>query len=52
MIRLFGGAVIGLVLACAALAGCGMVQRTEPHASQDVIDAIYAGMKHAQERPS
>jgi hypothetical protein len=37
-------------LITATLAGCSAFQRTEPRASQDVLDAIYDGMKRAQER--
>ena len=44
-------AALALLLVGALLAGCALFQR-EPHASQDVLDAIYAGIKRAQERPS
>ena len=30
---------------------CQVVERTEPHASKDVLDAILAGMKRAHEKP-
>ena len=29
--------------------GCALFQPGEPHASRDVLDAIYAGMKRAQQ---
>ena len=45
-------AALALLLAATLLAGCELFQRTEPHASQDVLDAILDGMKRAQERPS
>lgn len=43
---------IGLLLAVLVLAlqGCQPFERTEPRASQDVLDAIYAGIKRAQQR--
>lgn len=40
-----------LVVLILALQGCQLFERTEPRASQDVLDAIYAGMKRAQQRP-
>lgn len=45
--------VLGCLFATGALAtSCSLFQRTETHASDDVLDAIYAGMKKAQDHPS
>lgn len=41
-----------LILAGLVLLGCQLFERTAPHASQDVLDAIYAGMKRAPNHPS
>jgi hypothetical protein len=41
-----------LVLIGLTLLGCQLFERTEPRASPDVLDAIYAGIKRAQQRPS
>ena len=46
--RLVGAAVLLVGL---ALLGCQVLEPTEPHASKDVLDAIYAGMKRAQDHP-
>jgi len=44
---------IGLVLLGfgLGLVGCQLFEPTEPRASKAVLDAIYAGMKRAQEHP-
>ena len=47
--RRAGIVLLGLGL---TVLGCQLLERTEPHASLDVLDAIYAGMKRAQQRPS
>ena len=44
------GAALALAVIAAALAGCALFERTEVRASPDVLDAIYDGMKRAQER--
>jgi hypothetical protein len=46
--RRLGLALLGLGL---GLLGCQLLEPTEPHASRDVLDAIYAGIKRAQEQP-
>jgi hypothetical protein len=46
--RRVGLVLLGLGL---SLLGCQLFERTEPQASTDVLDAIYAGMKRAQEHP-
>jgi hypothetical protein len=40
-----------ILVAIGMLGSCELLQRTEPQASRDVLDAIYAGMKRAQDRP-
>ncbi len=40
-----------VLVAIGMLGSCELFQRTEPQASHDVLDAIYAGMKRAQDRP-
>jgi hypothetical protein len=47
--RRLGAALIVLGV---ALLGCQLFERTEPQASQDVLDAIYDGIKRAQQHPS
>jgi len=45
-------AVLALALLAGALpVGCALFRPGEPHASRDVLDAIYDGMKRAQEPP-
>jgi hypothetical protein len=41
--------LMALVLFSALLESCALFPRTEPRASQDVLDAIYDGMRRAQE---
>ncbi len=40
-----------ILVALGMLASCELFQRTEPQTSRDVLDAIYAGMKRAQDHP-
>jgi hypothetical protein len=40
-----------VLVAIGMLGSCEIFQRTEPQASRDVLDAIYAGMKRAQNHP-
>jgi hypothetical protein len=42
-------ALIVALLAGALPIGCALFQPGEPHASRDVLDAIYDGMKRAQQ---
>lgn len=41
-----------LILAALILLGCQLFDRPAPHASQDVLDAITAGMQRAPHHPS
>jgi hypothetical protein len=43
-----GAAVLVVV---GMLGSCELLQRGEPQASRDVLDAIYAGMKRAPDHP-
>jgi hypothetical protein len=43
------GVALTLAVTGAVLAGCALFERSEPHASQDVIDAIYDGIRRAHE---
>ena len=38
-----------ILVAIGMLGSCELFQRTEPQASHDVLDAIYAGMKRVQD---
>lgn len=44
-----GGA--GLLVLAALLASCQLLPPREPSASDDVLEALYAGMKRAQDHP-
>ncbi len=44
-------AALALALVAGALTDCALFPRTEPHASRDVLDAIYDGMRKAQQTP-
>jgi hypothetical protein len=41
-----------MLMLAALLGGCELFQPGEPHASRDVLDALYAGMKRAQDNPA
>jgi hypothetical protein len=40
-----------VLVAIGMLASCELFQRTEPQTSRDVLDAILAGIKRAQDHP-
>jgi hypothetical protein len=44
-----GAALLALAV---LLGGCELFQPGEPRASRDVLDALYAGMKRAQDNPT
>jgi hypothetical protein len=41
----------GLLALAALLASCQLLPAREPSASDDVLEALYAGMKRAQDHP-
>lgn len=44
--------LVGLFATGTLATSCTLFQRTETHASDDVLDAIYAGMRKVQNHPS
>jgi hypothetical protein len=49
--RLWARLGAAVLVVIGMLGSCELLQRTEPQASRDVLDAIYAGMKRAPDHP-
>lgn len=49
--RLWAGLGACILVVIGLLGSCELLQPSEPQASHDVLDAILAGMKRAQDHP-
>ena len=49
--RVWSSIGVAVLLLVGMLGSCQLFQPSEPHASRDVLDAIYAGIKRAQDHP-